>query len=366
MSARNLLPVLSTLALAGALRAQEPGDTSLAARLERAERTIQVLQTQVAEMADARVESRSRRRVELSGRVLVNAFFNNGKVNNSDVPQFVLPPDPPTLPASATGASARQSQVALTAFASNVVGADFTGELDLDFFGGQQPSSGGRTFPLARLRRIRAELTWPHAWVLFGQEAPPLAEVNPSSLAQIGFTGFAGSGNLWLWIPQVRVGVEAGSDLRVGLEASALAPTAGEAQDVFSTQPDRAERSRRPFTQGRMRIRWDHGSTNGEIGLGGHYGWLAVTESTLVVSRAAAVSAMMAFGPVELRAEGFAGQALGGLGGGGIGQNLGIGSVPVRTRGGWAQLNVRPAPPWEVGGGYGFDDPEDADLNPLT
>jgi hypothetical protein len=352
---------------AAGLRAQEPpADTTAAARLERAERTIELLQAQVAELAAARVESRSRRRVELSGRVLVNAFFNNGKVNNSDVPQFVLPPDPPGLPASAAGASARQSQMALTTFVPNVAGAEFTGEVDADFFGGQQPSSGGRTFPLMRLRRLRAELTWPHAWLLIGQEAPPMAELNPSSLGQVGFTAFAGSGNLWLWIPQIRAGIEAGSTLRIGLEASALAPTTGDPQDLFATQPDRAERSRRPYTQGRVRVRWDQSGTSGEVSLGGHYGWLAITESTLVVSKAAAASALLAVGPVELRAEGFTGQALGGLGGGAIGQSLGPGSRAVRTRGGWAQLNLKPRTGWEIGGGYGLDDPEDGDLNPLT
>jgi hypothetical protein len=40
--------------------------------------------------------------------------------------------------------------------------------------------------------------------------------------------------------------------------------------------------------------------------------------------------------------------------------------VPVRAKGGWAQLNVRPHPAVEVGGGYGLDDPDDADLDPAT
>lgn len=366
MSKRNLLAVLPLLVGAALSAQQPPSDTSIAARLERAERTIELLRAQVAEVAATKVESRSRTRVELSGRVLVNAFFNNGKVNNSDVPQFVVPPDPPGLPVSAAGASVRQSQIALTAFASGVAGAEFSGELDADFFGGQQPSSGGRTFPLMRLRRMRAELTWPHAWLLIGQEAPPIAELNPSSLAQIGFTGFAGSGNLWLWIPQIRAGVDAGSALRIGLEAAALAPTTGTPQDVFATQPDIAERSRRPYLQGRVRLRWDQPGTTGELSLGGHYGWLATTGPALLASKAAAATALIAAGPVELRAEAFAGQAVAGLGGGAVGQNLGLGSLPVSTKGGWAQLNLKPAAGWEIGGGYGLDDPDDADLNPLN
>jgi hypothetical protein len=65
---------------------------------------------------------------------------------------------------------------------------------------------------------------------------------------------------------------------------------------------------------------------------------------------------------VELVGEAFTGKALAGLGGGGIGQNFGVGGAPVRTKGGWAQLNVRPVHDWMVGGGCGLDDPNDADV----
>jgi hypothetical protein len=34
----------------------------------------------------------------------------------------------------------------------------------------------------------------------------------------------------------------------------------------------------------------------------------------------------------------------------------------VDSRGGWVQLNVRLSSAWEVGGGWGLDDPDDADL----
>jgi hypothetical protein len=366
MSRHSLLLALSPFFVAQLGAQVQPPDTSLPARLARAEQTIEMLRVQVAEAAAWEVTSRSGRRLQFSGRILVNGFFNNGKVNNSDVPQFVLPPGPPVLPASAAGATVRQSQFALTVFAPGVAGGDFTGELDVDFFGGQQPSSGGRTFPLMRLRRMRAELTWPHAWLLLGQEAPPIAEVNPSSLAQLGFTGFAGSGNLWLWIPQVRAGIGAGTAVRLGVEAAALAPTTGDPQALFATQPDRAEHSQRPYVQGRVKVSWEEAQTTGELSIGGHYGWLAITQDTLAASKAAAVSAVLSAAFVELRGEAFVGEAVAGLGGGGIGQNLGPGDRPVRTKGGWVQFNIKPAAGWEVGGGYGIDDPEDADLNPLT
>src|SRR6266566_5796088 len=162
----------------------------------------------------------SKRTVELTGTVLVNGFFNSARVNNSDVPQFAE-----SLPAAGAGGGAiRQTRLGISVTEPEVLGGTFAGEVDADFFGGQQPSTGGRTFPLLRLRRITGVVTWPHAELLIGQEAPLVAGRSPRSLAAIGFPDFAGSGNLWLWIPQVRFTVAAGYTLRLAFQGALLAP----------------------------------------------------------------------------------------------------------------------------------------------
>ena len=142
-----------------------------------------------------------------------------------------MPATPTTPAASASSATVRQSRVTVFALVPDFAGGAVTGELDVDFFGGQQPSSGGRTFPLLRVRRAVAELTWKRVALLVGQESPPIAAVSPSSIASIGFPDFAGAGNLWLWIPQVRLrgDVAAKGTTRIGVEVAALAPTSGEA-----------------------------------------------------------------------------------------------------------------------------------------
>ena len=103
------------------------------------------------------------------------------------------------------------------------------------------------------------------------------------------------------------------------------------------------------------------------MSIGGHYGWLAVGPDRRAHSKALAMSLWTPIVPhLEVRAEAFTGQALAGLGGGGIGQSFGRDSIPVRTSGGWVQLNVRPSEMWEVGAGAGLDDPNDDDLDPAT
>src|SRR5882762_39687 len=188
---------------------------------------------------------------------------------------------------------------------------------------------------------------------------PPAAALSRSS---VGFPHFAAAGNLWLWLPQFRATLEQGYTLRLAEQVAVLAPTSGTAQGLFNTQPDSAERSRRPYLQARVRLAWGPTDDPSEIAVGGHLGWLASAD-TLFQSRAVTADARFKVGPVELLAEAFSGKALAGLGGGGIGQSIGPTGVEVRTKGGWGQLNVRPRPEVMVGGGCGLDDPNDGDLS---
>lgn len=307
------------------------------------------------------------RSIEFTGLVVVNGFYNSARVNNSDVPQFAEN-DPVGL--GGAGGAIRQTRLGVLITEPNVLGGDFSGEIDVDFFGGQQASTGGRTFPLLRLRRAVATVSWqnllPRMELLVGQESPLVAGRSPRSLASIGFPGFAGAGNLWLWIPQLRVSAEMGGSVRVGLQGAILAPGTGSAQGGFLTQPDSAERTGRPYLQGRLRFAWGPADDPSEIAVGGHAGWFlgrdTASGDTLLISRALTADARIQLGIAEIVAEAFVGKAIAGLGGGAIGQNAGAGGVPVRTKGGWGQINLRPSAQWMLGGGCGLDDPDDADL----
>jgi hypothetical protein len=192
-----------------------------------------------------------------------------------------------------------------------------------------------------------------------------VAERSPRSLASVGFPDFAGAGNLWLWLPQARVTVETGHSLRIALQGAVLAPASGTQQTTFATQPDSAERTKRPSLQGRLRLGWGPSDDPSEIAVGGHVGWLrsdSVGGDSLTVSNALTVDTRIAIGFVELIGEVYTGQGLAGLGGGGIGQNLGVGGEALRTQGGWGQINFRPMRHVMFGGGCGIDDPDDRDV----
>ena len=349
------------LAAATAALAQTPETSardSLADRLRRAEAAIATLQQQLAEQSETATRARSGMHLEITGRVMVAAFGNSRGVNNVDNPQFVRPDTTPGVPMRGVGMSIRQTRLGLAVRSNEVLGGAFIGDVDLDFYGGQQPSNGGRTFPLVRLRTARALVRWPNAHLLVGQESPLVSPLNPITPAAIGIPEFAAAGNLWLWLPQVRVGVENSGRVRAGVDAAVLAPTSGDAVGSFDTDYDLAERSQRPFLQGRAHVRWGPADLVHEIGCGAHMGWL-VPATTRVASRAVACDALLPIVEwLELRGEFFTGQGLRGLGGGAIGQNFTTANAALKTTGGWTQLNVRPTFAWRVGAGCGVDQPE--------
>ncbi len=341
---------------------------SITERLQRAEQAIAVLREQLATQAESGVQSASRHRVELFGRVMLNAFSNSAPVNNADVPLFAAPAAAGDR--GGAGGTIRQTSFGVSAFVEDVLGGAFDGELHADFFGGQQPSGGGRHFPLLRVRTAIGRLSWERGEMLFGQEVPLVAGLNPLSVASFGTPEFAAAGNLWLWLPQLRGTVELGTPLRLGLQGAVLAPTSGDPNQAFDTGLDPAERSRRPYLQSRLRARWGEGGAGrapaaggGEIGVGVHRGWLRLDDGSLIDSDAIAMDARVALGAViEVRAEGYSGRALRGLGGGGIGQGVTTDGRPVRDRGGWIQLIAQVTPWLELAGGCGSADPRNDDL----
>ena len=338
---------------------------SLADRLDQAEQAIESLRRQLREQGQSGVQSRLRNHFEINGLVLFNGFYNNARTNNSDVPQFVANPQDSTgLPNANLAGTVRQTRLGFTMTGMSALGAQLSGDLQLDFFGGQQASGGGRTFPLPRIRTAFVRLDWRHIGLLVGQETQIISPWNPVSFAAVGTPEFTGAGNLWFWVPQIRLGYETGRSMRVGVQVAALSPMLGSPQTAFGTAADSAEKSRRPFVQGRLYVGWGDGDAESQVGVGVHRGWIATTGDTLLTSEAYTADFRLALGSrVLLLGEGFLnGRATAGLGGGGIGQEFGLNGMPVKSHGGWGQLNVRPNGTWELGGGAGLDDPDEAFL----
>lgn len=347
---------LALVLWAGVAGAQVPRD-SLEARLQRAEAAIAMLQQQIAEASETATQSRSRLRLELHGRALMKGFGNSHRVNNVDNPVFVQEPDP-AVANRGVGIAVRETILGLTVTAPEVLGGSFSGDLDVDFYGGQMASPGGRTFPLVRLRTFRGVIRWEHAELMFGQEMPMISPLNPLTSTAFGTPPFSTAGNLWLWLPEVKVRAFTSGRVRFGGEAAVVAPTSAEANTLFSTAYDAAERSQRPYLAARGFALWGEDDARSEVGCSVHQGWLKPA-ATLESSRAVACDALLGVTDwLEVRGEWFLGQALAGLGGGAIGQNFAPDGTPLHTTGGWVQVNARPGALLQTGAGCGADHPD--------
>jgi hypothetical protein len=149
-----------------------------------------------------------------------------------------------------------------------------------------------------------------------------------------------------------------GERIKFGGEAAVVAPTSAEAQTLFNTGYDAAERSQRPYLEARAFGFWGEDELHSEVGCGVHQGWLK-PGAALEQSRAVACDARLGLTDwLETRGEWFLGQALAGLGGGAIGQNFAPDFKPLHTTGGWAQVNVRVAGLLRLGAGCGVDHPD--------
>jgi hypothetical protein len=358
-------PVTFVTSAAGAQTPAPAQHDSLVARLEDMQAQLDMLRQQMGEAAGAGVHSRSRVGVELSGRILMNVFSNDKETNNADVPMYRKQVPVGSLKGG-TGMAIRQTSFGIAVTHPEVWGGQFTGDLDVDFFGGQFHSTGGRTFPLIRLRTARAIVDWEHSQLLIGQEMPLISGLNPVSLAAVGVPEFTYAGNLWFWIPQIRYGVHTTGSWRVGLQGAVLAPTSGDTVGNFLTTYDRAERTNVPYAQARVHFSWGDAETGGEIGFGVHSGAVMDDSNDTRGSSALAADWLIPIGSrFEIRGEAYTGELIRGLGGGAINQNFGIdGITPVSTTAAWTQLNYRLTNTLRIGAGYGFDDPDDDDLAP--
>ena len=65
--------------------------------------------------------------------MLVNGFSNSNTVNNSDVPQFVVPDT--AARRGGLGGTARQTRLGFFLTQPGVLGGAFSGEVDVDFYG---------------------------------------------------------------------------------------------------------------------------------------------------------------------------------------------------------------------------------------
>ena len=248
--------------------------TAAAAQPEQAAPTVDMLRTQVDEMSQTKVESRSRMPVRLFGAIVSNTVGNSGAANWLENPNITDPDPPGTAPGSFTS-TLRQSQIGLNVGPIPVGGLTASGAVVADFMGGVPGFVTGTVMGLPRMVYAFARLESERTALQVGQDLNLLAPRDPTSLAAQSFPLLFRSGNLYLRSPQVRLEQKLGAG--VTLKGGIAAPLAADAINFYTFAPaaGAGERSQRPAFEGRADYTAGDPDASSEftIGVSGRYGW---------------------------------------------------------------------------------------------
>ncbi len=345
------------------------------------EEEYQLLSGKVDDQYQTKVESASKYRVRLSGIVLMNLVSNQGVVDSIDLPTLAYA-KPPGDSGGSFGATLRQSEIGFEAFGPMVAGAKTTADLQLDLAGGFPPVPNGINSGLMRLRTATMRMDWTSTSLVVGQDAIFFSPGSPTSFATLAIPALSYAGNLWGWVPQIRVEhrVALGNDSSLLFQGGILDPVTGEAPGTLSgtqsgtnyyRQPGPGEASRQPAYGTRMAWTRNVFGQPLRVGVGGYYsrqdygfgrnvdGWAAMTDIELPLGQQLSLSGKF-----------YRGRAVGGLYGA-FGQSVLFSGVPtyastevqaLNSIGGWAQLKYRPKNKWEFNAAFGIENPFASDL----
>ena len=342
-------------------------ESSASARLAKLEEEYDLLTGKIDDQYQTKVDSESKYRVRLSGLALLNLFTNRGAVDNADLPGLAGPPDAAGR-TNSTALSFRQSEIGLEVFGPEVAGARARGEVHFDFAGGFPNTPNGVAFGLMRLRTGTLRLDWAHTSLVAGQDSPFFSPLSPTSFATVAEPAFAYAGNLWTWIPQVRIEhhFATSENSNFTLQAGILDGLTGEPSAPWVRNAQAGEYSRQPAYA--SRVAWSHGlfGQTMTFGAGGYYSRQNWGFGRNIDAYAGTLDWAVPFtSRLALTGEFFRGRALGGLGGGlyqsalynGYPSNPATSIRGLDAIGGWSQLKFRASSKLEFNAGAGQDNP---------
>ena len=253
----------------------------------------------------------------------MNLASNQGVVDSIDLPTLAYA-RPVGVSGGSFGATLRQSEIGFEAFGPTVAGAKTTADLQLDLAGGFPPVPNGINSGIVRLRTATMRMDWTNTSVVVGQDAIFFSPGSPTSFAMLAIPALSYAGNLWGWVPQIRVEhrVALGGESSLIFQGGILDPVTGEAPGTlpgesssgYYRQPGPGEASRQPAYG--TRVGWTR-NVFGQplrVGVGGYYsrqdygfgrnvdGWAGMADIELPLSQQFTLSGKL-----------YRGRAIGGL-----------------------------------------------------
>ncbi|HLI03828.1 MAG TPA: hypothetical protein VKU93_06120 [Terracidiphilus sp.] len=317
--------------------------SALRSSVEQLKESSDVLQEEVKQHDQTKVETASKFPLRISGTLLLTALFNSGATDNLDAPVVALPPQP-NVPPGSFSATPRQTILALDATGPHLGGASSSAALSVDFFGGIPSSTTTTAAGLLRLRAAHASLAWPERALTMAFDRPILSPREPTSWITVGVPPLAWSGDLWNWAPQF----EFSQNLRGWTATLALIdpPAPSVVSSTGQRVPNAAERSRQPGYEAHMENFFELGRRTIEWGAGGYYARQTYSNSQHLDAWAGSADwSMVLASSLQISGLFYRGRGVGGLGAGAFKDYVPYDNYTERRGlddlGGWGQVKWR-------------------------
>ena len=318
------------------LAAGRPKDEAVPTTSVPLDERVAVAENRIDEQAQTKVEAAHKMPISITGQLLFNAFSNTG--NLRALPDSVYSPFIES--SSSTGATVQQTMIGFDFNGPSLPGdGKVNAHMMLDFY----PETPSQQLQWIRMRSSDISFDWRHRSVTFAFDKPLISPRQPESLSEVSIPPLAGSGNLWLWLPQVRYEERFNLGNASGINVqTALLETDETLNYVPAAFAASLEKSR-PAFESRVGIwrKWND-RQHLELATGFHSSTTHVA-STSVDSRIFSVDWLAApFSKLQISGTWIYGQnfaSLGALSNGFSFLNAGV-VTPVHSAAGWTQFSV--------------------------
>lgn len=266
--------------------------------------------------------------------------------------------------------TARETRVGLKLMGPTFCGAETSGLIELDFYGG-----GSENNTQLKMRHAYVKLFWPHCklTLLAGQTWDV---VHPQNMPTINYTVGWWCGNVGFRRPQLRLskGFGLGTCTAGLLEVAALRTVTGRNTPFTPTFEDTGEDAGFPTLQGRLSI--SHDVAKGRtlvLGVSGHWGHEEFDQNAAGAARdletwSVGADWVVPIGSaLTLKGEIWLGRNMDAYVGGiaqGVNTAVAGAEREIDAAGGWFALQLKANSCLTFAGGASVDDPDDADLAP--
>lgn len=356
------------LSQTGANEAPEQAAADLRFGVQQLQEQNDVLQAEVKQHDQTKVESLSKYPVRISGMLLFTSLLNGSNVDNLDLP-IIATTEYSVQPQGSLSATARQTILGLEASGPSLWGAHSSGDINVDFFGGIPYADYSGAAGLLRLRTAHATLDWSHRSLAVSFDRPLVSPLQPTSFLSVGEPALAWSGNLWTWSPQFEFKDSSLlANKKLGIDAGLIdVPAPGPPPSHTLRMANPSEQSHQPGYETRLSSSIPLGDRAVEVGAGGYYSRQAYEDNHHLDAWAGTLDWRIPFTQhLELSGEFYRGRGVGGLGGGAFKDYAPFANDTIQrglnAEGGWGQFKVKWTQSLETNFALGMDNAFAGDL----